>query len=47
MIINCAASIDWGMPLRKLMMINALGPLGVLELARESRNKACLVNPNP
>jgi len=43
-IINCAASIDYDMPLRKIMKINTFGPLGVLELARESRKKACLVH---
>jgi thioester reductase-like protein len=43
-IINCAASIDWDMPLRKIMQINTFGPLGVLELARESRKKVCLVH---
>jgi len=43
-IINCAASIDFEMPLRKIMQTNTFGPQGVLELARESRNKACLVH---
>ena len=43
-IINCAASLDWDMPLRKIMEINTFGPLRLLELARESRNKACLVH---